>query len=73
MWELVKEITAGLFLIALMGYILFQMVMIKLYGELTLVEDNIWILYSEIVLLIGIIALSIERLIKDLSRRRRGK
>lgn len=69
MWERLKEYTAGLLLVALMGYILFQMVMIKLYGELTLIEDNIWILYSEIILLIGLIALSIERLIKDL----RGK
>ena len=69
MWNKIKEITAGLLLVALLGYILFQMVMIKLYGEVLLREDNIWILYSEIVLIIGTLALSVERLIKDLRRK----
>ncbi len=73
MWEKIKEITGGLLLVALLGYILFQMVLIKRYGELTLIEDNLWILYSEIILVIGIIALSIERLIKDVRRRKEGK
>jgi len=73
MWERIKEVAAGLLLVAFTGYLLYQMVLIRLYGEVTIVESSPRILYSEIGLLIIILALGIERLVKYLRKRKEGK
>ena len=70
MWEIMKELYAGCFLIVAATWILGHLVAIKICGIIRIYEPNSIILWIEIVLLILIIALGVERLIKDL---RKGK
>ncbi len=66
MWEKFKEFYAGLFLIVSAGWILAHLILIKIFGIVRIAEPNNWILWVEIFMTTGIVALGIERFIKDL-------
>ncbi len=66
MWEKIKELYTGLFLVVSAGWILAHLILIKLFGLVMIAEPNNWILWVEILMMIGIVALGIERLVKDL-------
>ena len=69
MWEHFKECFAdGLLILA--GVITFVVfILILIYGEARIIENNKWILWVELIIVSpGLIALGIERLIKDIKR-----
>ena len=66
MWERTKEIYADVYAILTAGWVLFHLVMICIYGTFTIGEKFPWVIYVEICLLTGLVALHIERFIKDL-------
>ncbi len=71
MWEWFKELYAGLFLIACAGWLLAHLILIKLLGVVWIAEPNDWILWVEIAMTTGIVALGVERLVKDIREWRR--
>ena len=69
MWENLKEAWVDGLLVVGWGWVLFHLIMIKLYGGIfTIGESHQWILWLEMALAVLIILLGIERLIKDLRR-----
>ena len=66
MWEKIKELYAGLFLIATTGWLLLHLILIELWDVVRIAEPNKWILWTEIGLASLIMILAIERLIKDI-------
>ena len=68
MWDKLKEIWAGLLLIASLLWILAHLVLIKIYGVITITENNWWILYVELIVVSFLLILAIERLVGDLRR-----
>jgi len=61
-----KEIWAGLLLIASLLWILAHLIMIRLWRQVIIQEPNGAILLTEIIVTALLICLSIERFIKDL-------
>ena len=70
MWEKLKECYGDAFLIIVGGWLLAHLILIKLYGAVAITEANIWILWAEIVLASLIVILGVERLIKDIRRKK---
>ena len=66
-WEKYKECFAD-GLLSFAGVITFIVfLLIVLYGEVRIIEDNKWLLWFELTVIApGVVALGIERLIKDL-------
>ena len=62
--EIIKSITASLFLIASAGWILVHLILMAVYGTVEMYEPNKLILYGEIIFTSLIIVLGIERFIK---------
>ena len=67
-WEKIKEIWAGLFLIAVTGWLLAHLILIELYGVVQIAEGNQWILWAEIGMASCILILAIERFVEDLRK-----
>ena len=65
MWDKLKENWANGLLVFLAVFYLAHLVAIKLLGVVTIGEGSDLILWIEIVLMLGIAILGIERLIKD--------
>ena len=70
LWDEFKEIAAGAFLIASLGWVLFHLILIKLQGVVRITETNQWVLWIEIVIISGLILLGIERLRDDWRNRK---
>ena len=70
MWESFKEILADCFLVISGGWIALHLILIAVYGRVCIAERFPWVLYPEIIIVIGLIALGIERLIKDIKARK---
>ncbi len=70
MWDKIKEIYAGAFLILSAGWILVHLLLIEVFGVVRINEPRGWILWIEIAFTIGIIILGVERLIADFRRLR---
>ena len=70
MWELIKEVTADVYAISAVCWVLVHLILIKLQGTIQIYEPNEWILWIEIIYTGGALILLIERLVKDV---RNGK
>ncbi|HUV46149.1 MAG TPA: hypothetical protein VMW45_03670 [Dehalococcoidia bacterium] len=68
MWEKLKELWAGLLLIAALGWILFHLILIKTQDAVRIYESNQIVLWVELVGTSLLIVLAIERFIKDCKR-----
>jgi len=68
MWEKIKEIYAGAFLIVTAGWLLGHLIAIQVCGVVAIAEPNKWILWTEIGLASLILILAVERFIKDLRK-----
>lgn len=66
--EKLKEMLASILLLVTAGWLLAHLVLIQIYGVVTITESNRWILWAEICLAGLILVLGIERLIKDIRR-----
>lgn len=66
MWDSFKEILADLFTVFSGGWIALHLVIIAVYGSVCITERFLWILYPEVIIVIGLIALGIERFIDDI-------
>ena len=66
-----KECLGDLYLTFASGWILTNLVLILLWGEVRIHESSPFILWAEILGTLGLVALGIERLIKDILRFRR--
>ena len=70
-WQLLKELWASLILTGLALFYLYHLILIRIFKQVTIMESNYVILYGEIVLLIAVAILGIERIIDDIKRRKR--
>jgi hypothetical protein len=73
MWDSFKELLADTFLIFCGGWIAFHLIIIALYGSVSITERFPWILYPEIIIILGLISLGIERLVDDIKMILKGK
>ena len=70
MWEYLKEVYAGAFAIMGISWVLVHLVLIQVQGIVRIYEPSAAILWIEIAFTALILALLIERLIKDIKKRR---
>ncbi len=70
MWEKLKSCYGDTLLALGWAWILFHLILIKLYGVVSIYEPREWVLWIEMLLVALFIALGIERFIKDIKRRR---
>jgi len=68
MWEKLKELWAGLLLIAALSWVMFHLVLIKTQDVVRIYENNQIVLWVELVGTSLLIVLAIERFIKDCKR-----
>jgi len=68
MWERIKEVYAGAFLIFTTAWLLLHLILIELYGIVRIAEANQWTLWTEIGIATLILALAIERFVRDIKR-----
>ena len=66
LWELLKECWADILGVVVTGWLLYNLWLIMIYGEVGGYENNHWILWFELVFFSIVLGLFIERLIKDL-------
>jgi len=64
-----KEILASALFITTTAWILAHLILIKLWGVVSITENNQWILWAEIGMVSLMLILAIERFIKDWRRR----
>ena len=62
-----REILADFTALALAAILLFHLLMIQVFHSVLIYENNEWILITELVLAVGLIVLSIDRILDDLS------
>jgi len=62
-----REILADFTALALAAILLFHLLMIQVFHSVLIYENNEWILATELVLAVGLIVLSIDRILDDLS------
>lgn len=65
MWEKFKEHLWNVLGLCAVGWVLAHLILIYIHGTVMITEAWRWVLIAEIVLLIAVGALGIERLIKD--------
>ena len=73
MWDKLKEIWGNLVGICFGGFLLWHFSMIMKYGTIQIQENYRGILIGEIAIISLFVILCIERLIKDIVKKRRGK
>ena len=66
-----REILADFIALALAALLLFHLLMIQVFHSVLIYENNEWILATELVLAVGLIVLSIDRILDDLNTLRR--
>jgi hypothetical protein len=66
MWESFREVLADVFMIFSGGWIALHLVIIAIYGTVCITERFPWILYPEVIMVVALIALGIERLTDDI-------
>ena len=62
-----REILADFIALSLAAILLFHLLMIQVFHSVLIYENNEWILATELVLAVGLIVLSIDRILDDLS------
>jgi len=62
-----REILADFTALALAAILLFHLLMIQVFHSVLIYENNEWVLITELVLAVGLIVLSIDRILDDLS------
>jgi len=62
-----REILADFIALSLAAILLFHLLMIQVFHSVLIYENNEWVLITELVLAVGLIVLSIDRILDDLS------
>jgi hypothetical protein len=66
-----REILADFTALSLAAILLFHLLMIQVFHSVLIYENNEWVLITELVLAVGLIVLSIDRILDDLNTLRR--
>lgn len=64
-----KEIISDFMLLALGAILLAHLILIAVFNSVVIYENNEWVLGAELLLLVGIVALSVDRIIDDFRRK----